>query len=222
VYIVNPGFENKPVVYVSFWDAVRFANWLHNGRPFGVEDATTTEDGAYTLTADDIANNRVNRDPAATSFLPRENEWYKAAYYDPALPGYYDYPAGTDTPTTCAMPGAASNSANCEDVADALTDVGSYTDSASPYGTFDQGGNVFEWNEQIVVATARGIRGGSWLGDSLSLGAFSAISAGPTLEQENLGFRVARPLPEPAQALLVLTGGFLLAVARRRRHAKAL
>ena len=27
------------------------------------------------------------------------------------------------------------------------TEVGEFENSASPYGTFDQGGNVWEWNE---------------------------------------------------------------------------
>ena len=42
-----------------------------------------------------------------------------------------------------------------------LTSVGSYPGSASPYGTFDQGGNVFEWNEAIA-GTNRVARGGNF------------------------------------------------------------
>jgi len=49
-YIVGAGLENLPVNFVSFLDAARFANWLHNGQPTGAQDDTTTEDGAYTLT----------------------------------------------------------------------------------------------------------------------------------------------------------------------------
>src|SRR5262249_4569615 len=30
-------YANKPVVYVNFGDAMRFANWLHNGQPAGAE-----------------------------------------------------------------------------------------------------------------------------------------------------------------------------------------
>src|SRR5215471_7227101 len=43
------GSPNHPITYVSWGDAARFANWLHNGQPAGAQDATTTEDGAYTL-----------------------------------------------------------------------------------------------------------------------------------------------------------------------------
>ena len=40
----SPGRENMPVNYVSFYDALRFANWMNNGQGNG-----DTETGAYTL-----------------------------------------------------------------------------------------------------------------------------------------------------------------------------
>ena len=58
----------------------------------------------------------------------------------------FDFPTGTDTETTCALPGATANTANCNyRLRDDVTDVGSYTGSPSPYGTFDQGGNMWEY-----------------------------------------------------------------------------
>ena len=97
---------------VTFWDSVRFTNWLHNGQPTGAQGPSTTEDGAYTLTPAGIAANTIPRNPEATIFLPNEDEWYKAAYFDGT--SYFDYPTGTDVPTACAAPGTSTNAANCD------------------------------------------------------------------------------------------------------------
>ena len=208
--------EEHPVNYVSFWDATRFANWLHNGQPTGAQDSTTTEDGAYTLTPTGIATNTVTRNEGAEVFVPSEDEWFKAAYYTyPVAPfptlaeSYNDYPAGSDTQTTCAVPSATANTANCDPSVGDLTDVGSYTGAASPSGTFDQGGNVWEWNETITDYTTdpnRGTRGGSYISLSTSLentnGNWNALD----VHFNNLGFRVASPVssePPPPEASVV-------------------
>jgi formylglycine-generating enzyme required for sulfatase activity len=218
-YTVEAGFANKPVTYVSFYDSLRFSNWLNNGQGIG-----DTETGAYTLVGAATPSNglTVTRNPGAITFLPNDDEWYKAAYYDPALPGYYDYPAGTDTPTTCATPGATPNTANCQVAVDALTDVGSYSGSVSPYGTFDQGGNVEEWNETIVVGSLpllkfRRLWGGSWesTDDDLA-GAFPGFNP-PSAANNSVGFRVASLVPEPDAGLLGMTAVLGLAANRRQR-----
>ena len=92
VYVTKSGFEDKPVVYTTFQDAVRFVNWLHNGQPTGAQGPTTTEDGAYDLVfghADGL------RKPGAQAFLPSEDEWYRAACYDADTATWFDYPAAS-------------------------------------------------------------------------------------------------------------------------------
>ena len=148
----------RPVNWVSFYDALRYANWMHNGQLVGVEDATTTEDGAYTFSG---ASAVGPRNAGARVFLPSEDEWYKAAYYDASSASYFAYPAGTSAQTSCAAPSADANSANCSAAAQDLTEVGAYTESPSPSGTFDQGGDVAEWNEASIGVGNRGRRGGS-------------------------------------------------------------
>jgi formylglycine-generating enzyme required for sulfatase activity len=71
-YTVKEGFANKPVNFVSFWDALRFANWLHNGQPSEAQNGMTTEDGAYTTTPDGIANNNIARGSRLAPGLQRK------------------------------------------------------------------------------------------------------------------------------------------------------
>lgn len=215
-YSAIAGREAMPVNFVSFYDALRFANWLHNGQGGG-----DTETGAYTLlggTATPSNGTTVTRNLGATIFLTSEDEWYKAAYYDAFSTSYFDYPAGTDTQTVCAAPGATANTANCGSVVGDLTDVGSYTGAASPAGTFDQGGNVWEWNEAIISGSIRGLRGGAFFdfGPDDLAASFRNDFVGPTSEVSFVGFRVAS-LPEPGTGLLLLMGMLGLAGWRRRR-----
>ncbi len=164
-YAAQPGRERRPVNYVNLFSAMRFANWMHNGQGSG-----STERGAYTLLGGTVIPTNfltVHRNPGAKVFLPSEDEWYKAAYYDGKAHRYYDFPAGTDRPMACTLPTTKPNTANCDLVTAKanpanpglpsvsawffgdVTDVGAYPGSPSPYGTFDQGGNLFQWTEEL-------------------------------------------------------------------------
>jgi formylglycine-generating enzyme required for sulfatase activity len=184
VYTVGTGtpqdvtnWANRPVNYVSFWDACRFANWLHNGQPTGLQDASTTEDGAYTLDGYNGYDGRtIQRNANATWAVTSEDEWYKAAYYKGGgtNAGYWDYPTKSNTaPSNVGWDGYTDpgNHANYYYSETTMgypyyrTNVGEFENSASAYGTFDQGGNVQEWNEAIPYQNPpayRGLRGGSF------------------------------------------------------------
>ena len=95
-YSVAPTYANRPVNYVSFWDACRFANWLNNGQG----GPGTTEYGTYTLTTSGMANNTITRNTGATWAVTSEDEWYKAAYYNGTTSGYWLYPTGSNSITT--------------------------------------------------------------------------------------------------------------------------
>jgi formylglycine-generating enzyme required for sulfatase activity len=108
------GSPNHPITYVDWGDAARFANWLHNGQPNGPQGPGTTEAGSYKLNGaiSQSALMAVNRDAGATWVIPTENEWYKAAYYQPAAQGgdsdsYWAYPMKTNSvPYSDQPPGA--------------------------------------------------------------------------------------------------------------------
>jgi formylglycine-generating enzyme required for sulfatase activity len=96
-----------------------------------------------------------------------------------------------------------------------LSNVGAYSNSSSYYGTFDQGGNVWEWND-AVIGSDRGRRGGSWDGSENFLRASIRLSNIPTNEINRLGFRLASSIPEPTRGVLTL-GAMCGLLLRRRR-----
>ena len=219
------GRENMPVNWVSFFDAMRFANWMNNGQGNG-----DTETGAYTLLGpyttspygDAWPSNgeTVTRNPGATIVLPTEDEWYKAAYYDAMTTSFFDYPASSNTQPACTLPTAIANHANCGGAVGDLTPVGSYAGSASPYGTFDQGGNVQEWNEAVIATSSRGIRGGDFEHSPINMAASERQNYDFTWsEREMIGFRLVQiaMIPEPSTGLLVIAGLLGLAGWRRVR-----
>ena len=98
-YTAVAGNGNQPITSFSFYDALRFANWLHNGQPTGAQNASTTEDGAYTFTGPTTVGARK---AGALFALANENEWYKAAYYNGSA--YFDYPAQASRDLRVAPP----------------------------------------------------------------------------------------------------------------------
>lgn len=191
------GTGTRPVQFVNWFDAARFCNWLHNGRPTGMQTAGTTERGAYTLDgAVSGGGFVVNR--GAKFWIPSEDEWYKAAFHQPAGQGgdadnYWLYPTKSNLAPTVEAPPGSSSSANYSNAVGAPVPGGSYTGSAGFYGTFDQGGNVFEWNDGAGIGSLRCVRGGNYANTEVNLSASNRLGVDPTLSGAGLGFRVASP-----------------------------
>jgi hypothetical protein len=237
---------NRPITYVSWWDSARFANWMANGQPTGAQNSTTTENGAYnvngatsgTAPAKNVTN--PNTSAAPTFYIPTESEWYKAAYYSPVLNsgsgGYYAYATQSNTAPGNQI-GSAANQANYAasfvysvtqsstyvTSQNYLTDVGAFSGSESFYGTFDQSGNVYQWNDlDGTSGSSRGLRGGDWDDwDELDLSSVSRGLRDPSDESIRIGFRLASPVavPEPSTWVMGLAGiacGGWQMVRRRR------
>ena len=214
-YAVDAGTGSRPVWHVNFFDVMRFVNWLENGQPIGAQGSGTTEDGVYTV-SDGISETRA---PGASVFLPNDDEWYKAAYYDPGSgPGdhYWLYPTQSDSiPTGEAPPGGA-NSVNFNSAVGDLTDAGAYTTTTSFYGAFDMGGNLAEFNEGVYDGRLRYLRGGAFMNNEVHMGSDFLNAVVPSKSGTSIGFRVAM-VPEPASALILVLGFAGAALRRNRR-----
>ena len=215
-YAVNPGSANKPITYVSWFDAARMCNWMHNGQGNG-----STETGAYTLNG--AVSGIYTKNAGATVWIPSENEWYKAAYYDATKGGrggYWQYPTQSNTMGGYTMGGNTIGNANSANYYDGdyvgyPTDVGAYgANSDSFYGTNDQGGNVWEWND-AVSGLSRGLRGGSWNGNVNYLRASTRGNVDSRDEDASVGFRVAS-VPEPSCVVLTILASGMFVTRRKR------
>jgi len=163
------------------------------------------------------------RNANATVWIPSEDEWYKAAYYDASKGGsggYWEYPTQSDVLTGNTI--GTANSANYWNrnyvgyPGMALTDVGAYgANSGSFYGTNDQAGNVWEWNDAVLTATARGLRGASWDDGISSLASSGRFDGEASVEFFTIGFRVAS-VPEPKCVVLTLLASGMLVTRRKR------
>jgi len=157
IYAPYPATANAAVTYVSWYDALHYCNWLG---------------GNYEISVQGSAGQRKK---GAKYFLPTEDEWYKAAYYDPKTKKYKLYPLR--------------NSHKIEN-SDKLP-------SKSSYGMMETTDHVWEWTESKAGEAFRGIRSDSWFQGN-NYQAAGRYYSNPDLELGHLGFRVARnPVKSP-------------------------
>jgi sulfatase modifying factor 1 len=219
-YSVAEDWADRPVNYVSWADAARFANWLHNGQPTGDQDLTTTEDGSYFLDGEMDPGQllQVWREPDATWAVPSEDEWYKAAYHynDGVTGNYFDYPTSNDLePSNDLIDPDPGNNATFYHGGHTIgweyyrTEVGAHENSESPYGTFDQGGNVWEWIEARPEAGYQAMRGGSFYEpvDCLHAAWRYGNYGGPTYHGFRTGFRVVDLVVAPPSGMVPVPAG---------------
>jgi len=219
--IMVVGGGNLPIRNVSWFDAARFANWMHNGQPTGLQNATTTEGGAYTLNGAGWPQVGPIRNADWRYSLPSMDEWYKAAYHQPASQGgdvddYWLFPTASNSRPSNAGDVNGPNRANYQAaIPYAVTEVGTFTASASYYGTFDQAGNVAEWVNDITFNN-RYILGGSISKVGIKMESTERHYNEPWVYSPDLGFRLV-VVPEPTIISLVALGGIMFAAQRRQK-----
>jgi hypothetical protein len=139
-----------------------YCNWLHHGRPIGIENV---QDGAYdagTFTADPVTgqlSDQATRSPGARFWIPSLDEWIKAMHYDPdrngpGQGGWWLYPYGSDDPPVPGLPSdpEAETSGGTEmyfPLGQGAFEIPlmSYEGSESPWGAMDASGAGEEWTE---------------------------------------------------------------------------
>lgn len=227
-YEIVPGSENFPAS-MGWRYAARYCNWLHNGR---VNEAWAFESGVYdtstfTDNPDGTFNDQRTHSPGAKYWIPTEDEWYKAAYFDPHKngndqPGYWMYPTTSDTAPVGGPPGTGETNAGDGGVS---APIGSYPGTASPWGLLDLSGNYVEWVEDATVTNARplpvgrNVRGtfAGW-GNSAAFWD-SSVARGRSQFIGDYGsttFRIASAVPGPGVWFGVMVQ--VLSLSARRDH----
>jgi len=90
--------------------------------------------------------------------------------------------------------GVGNSNANYQNAHSAATNVGAFSNSGSFYNTFDQSGNVDQWNDLDGTAgTNRGSRGGNWGSTASAIQSSNRSTLVTATESRSLGFRLASP-----------------------------
>jgi formylglycine-generating enzyme required for sulfatase activity len=209
---------DQPATSINWYQAAAFVNWLNTNEGYTPAYNLTYSNGSYSMalwpTNQAWTNGGTNlyRNANCVYFLPSENEWYKAAYYDPnknnGTGGYWQYSDGMNTlPTAVASSKKAGTAVYFNGVSlfspATVTQAGGF----SPYGTMGQGGNVNQWIEGALSGSNtdpsfnRVVRGGCWgFGSNALLSSYRNNNGdygngSPAIQNNSLGFRVARILP---------------------------
>jgi len=228
-YDEGPYFTDTNVLTnkVSWYEAAQFVNWLNTstGHRAAYKFTGTQGKSDYAFdtwsAAEASGGTNLYRHRDAFYYLPTEDEWVKAAYWNGTGLQRYATKPGDTVRQGDGVSGTGWNYCDNGYATDppGPWDVGSGSEELN--GTFDMMGNGWELMESPYTDVAygadsdRGLRGGSYeyyVGRVSSSRYFSAVFH----ENDSIGFRVASEVPEPAGLGLLSLGG--LALIRRRRR----
>ena len=213
LFAVKPGWEKKPVTYITYTGVMRYCNWLMTG---------DTEKGAYDLTV-----TPPRRLAGAKYVLPSDDEWYKAAYWDSEAKRYWKYPTRSneipsqeqanferdDHFSQLALTPQSSQTSKPPNLQTSffyLADVDAYADSPSPCGALQMGGNVWEFLEDCFEnPLGNKLRGGSFGYTETGLSAANVDFGKYDKRCYVFGARICRmkdgwrPMPKPLKCVII-------------------
>jgi formylglycine-generating enzyme required for sulfatase activity len=186
-YGVIPGLDMFPVNGISWRTAAIYANWLHNDKS---TDRNAFLNGAYDVSTfgpgpENIGfTDQLTHNPGARYWIPTQDEWIKAAHYDPnrvntdgTIGGWWNNanssdsfpaygPVGVHARTNFPLgpdpngPLASANAAwGTEFPGYSFLDIplGAYENAVSPWGLFDTAGATSELTEGFLRNSIDGI-----------------------------------------------------------------
>ncbi len=223
--------QNQPAANINWYEAAAFVNFLNTNSGKTAAYNLSWNGSAWSMTLQSSSNawtlggTNLYRNKDAYYFLPSENEWYKAAYYNAAGTNYFLYPTASSSVPTSVASGTNPNTAVFYASGPGYTAPAVVTAAGglSPYGTMGQGGNVRDLIETAADGVndspteIRSMLGGFWGNEAAVLSSTGNREvAAVTLENPNIGFRVAS-VPEPSTYALLLLGAGAMYLWKRRR-----
>ena len=219
---------DKPAANISWYEAAAFVNWLNTSSGKTAAYSLTFSNTQWSMALQSSSNawtaggTNLYRNKDAYYFLPSENEWYKAAYYNRTGTNYFLYPmTSTNVPTPVAS-GTNANTAVYNQTGLQGPAAVNLAGGLSTYGTMGQAANMWEWMETAADGTNttsdenRNLRGGTFALTADPMRSVEFRSFGPASDNVTFGFRVAS-VPEPSTYALLLLGAGAMYLWKRRR-----
>jgi formylglycine-generating enzyme required for sulfatase activity len=208
----------QPAAFIDWFEAAAFVNFLNTDRGFTRAYDLSWDGNNWSMNlwtsaeAWQMGGENLYRNKDAFYFLPSENEWYKAAYYQGGgtNAGYWNYPTQENTAPAAVASGILAGTAVYDGQS---APAGVFANGGlSAYGIRGMGGNAAEWTESAWDGLNnssnedRTVRGGDWFGAADQLGSSYRDINAPLYESDFIGIRVAS-VPEPSTVALILLAG---------------